>query len=106
MRRSGRGGSRRLGGRRTAAALGHELVELGAILGRPQLVEIVAELVLFLVELAQRLLAIFVEGDVAARVTAPARAALPGAELLTSIATDVATGVATLGSIPAAVTAM
>ena len=56
----------RVGGGRAIAALVHELVELGAVLGGAQPVEEVAELALLLVELAQRLLAIFVEGDVAA----------------------------------------
>ena len=62
----GRCGRRRLGGGRAIAPLVHELVELGAVLGGAQPVEEVAELALLLVELAQRLLAIFVEGDVAA----------------------------------------
>ena len=75
-------GRRRLGGGRAVAPLVHELVELGAVLGGAQPVEEVAELALLLVELAQRLLAIFVEGDVAAALAAPAMAAAPGAELV------------------------
>jgi hypothetical protein len=49
-------------------------------------VEEVAELSLLLVELAQRLLAILVEGDVAAALVAPAMAALPGAPFLARLA--------------------
>src|SRR5258708_31802874 len=94
------GGGRRLGGGRAVAALGHELVELGAVLGRAQLVEIVAELALLLIELAQRLLAVFVEGDVARRVTVSPALALPGAPLFTLGAPVRARGIAVFGGIP------
>ena len=71
---------------RAVAPLVHELVELGAILGGAQPVQEVAELALLLVELAQRLLAILVESDVAASaVAAPAMAAAPGVEFLARI---------------------
>src|SRR5690349_16611365 len=63
------------------AAVGHELVELGLVLGGAQLVEELAEFALILLEAAQGLLAIFVEGDVAARgVATPA--VLPGLVLV------------------------
>src|SRR5262249_29633438 len=86
---------------RAIAPLVHELIELGAILGGAQAIEEFLELALLLVELAQRLLAIFIEGDVAA-AAAPAMAALPLAPFLARLAT----GVATIGSIPAAVATM
>src|SRR5476649_2568944 len=62
---------------RLVAALAHELVELRAILGRAQAVEIVVELALLLVELAQGRVAIFVEGDVARALMAPALTLAP-----------------------------
>src|SRR5471030_2489583 len=69
-------GSRR-GGGRLVAALAHELVELRAILGRTQAIEIVVELALLLVELAQGRVAILVEGDVARALVAPALTPAP-----------------------------
>src|SRR5476651_1431874 len=87
---------RRLVCGRAVAALAHELVEFRAILGRAQAIEIVVELALLLVELAQRLHAIFVEGDVAralvpAAAAAPARAALERAPLVARGTAGVAT---------------
>src|SRR5262249_8029909 len=93
----------RLGCRRTVAALGHELVDLGAVLGGAQLVEILAELALLLVEPAQRLLAILVEGDVArcGGTAAPAMPTLPFAPFLATSAPFIARGVTLFGCIPA-----
>src|SRR5260370_6796114 len=48
------------------APVGHELIELGLVLGHPQAVEEIAELALFLLEPAQRFAAVVVEGTVAA----------------------------------------
>src|SRR5262245_36522227 len=100
-RRLGRRSSRRWFRRRAVATLVHELVELGAVLGGAQAVEELLELALLLVEFAQGLLAIFVEGDVAA-AAAPVVAALPGTPLLARAAA----GFATVASVPAAVAAM
>ena len=47
-------------------AIGHELIELGAVLGVTQLVEKVAELALFIFEPLQGFSAVVVEGVVAA----------------------------------------
>jgi hypothetical protein len=51
----------------TAAALGHELVELGLVLGVTQTVEKLLELALFFFEASQSFDAVFVKGVVAAR---------------------------------------
>src|SRR5690242_18775857 len=51
----------------TIAPLGHELVELGLVLGHAQAGEEIAELALFLLESAQRVRAVLVEGTIAAR---------------------------------------
>src|SRR5258708_6353104 len=56
----------------TAAALGHELVEFGLVLGMPQTVEELLEFALFFFEAAQGLRAVFVKGTVAARGRPPA----------------------------------
>src|SRR5262249_55080990 len=85
---------------------GHELVELGAVLGRPELVEIVAELALLFVELAQRLLAVFVERDVARRMPAAPVTALPGAPFFAARTPLLAGGLTVFGCVPAAVMAM
>src|SRR5579885_1324531 len=62
--------------RRMIAPLGHELVELGLVLGHAQAIEEVAELALLVLEPAQGLGAIFVEGPIAARgIMRPRRAA-------------------------------
>src|SRR5262252_2301932 len=58
---------RSLGRRGAVAALGHELVELGLILGHAQALEEFAEFALLVLEPAQRLAAVLVEGAVAAR---------------------------------------
>src|SRR5687767_9848259 len=60
---------------RLVAAVGHELVELGLVLGLAQAVEEIAELLLLFLEALQRLGAVFVEGGIAAR--AAPRAAPP-----------------------------
>src|SRR5262249_53194960 len=62
----------RLGAVRARAALGHELVELGAVLGKAQALEELDELALLLLEAAQRLFAVFVESAVAAGRAVPA----------------------------------
>src|SRR6202011_5740338 len=56
----------RLGALRARAAIGHELVELGAVLGEAQALEELDELALLLLEPAQGLYAICVEGAIAA----------------------------------------
>ena len=53
--------------RRLAPAFGHVLVELGLVLGMAQAFEERLELALLLFETAHRLVAIFIEGTVAAR---------------------------------------
>src|SRR5262249_31199032 len=58
-----------------AAGVGHDLTELRLVLGLTQPVEEFFDLALFLLEPAKRLLAIFVEGAVAAREAAPGAAA-------------------------------
>src|SRR5690242_14034413 len=63
--------------RAAVAHLGHELVELGLVLGLAQPVEKLAELALLLFEPAQCLIAVFVKGAVAA--AAHPIPALPGA---------------------------
>src|ERR1041385_3526037 len=55
-----------------AAALGHELVELGLILCMAQPLEEFAEFLLLLFQAAQRFAAVFVEGMVAAAAATPA----------------------------------
>src|SRR5580693_3909793 len=95
-------GRRRLRGRRPIAALVHELVELGTVLGGAQPIEEVAELALLLVELAQGLLAVLVDGDVATALMAPAMTAAPGAEFVARVT---ASGAA-VGSRPMAVAAV
>src|SRR4029077_929123 len=57
---------------RAGAAIGHELVELGAVLGEAQALEEFDELALLLFEPAQGLYAVFVEGAVAAGRAVPA----------------------------------
>src|SRR5262252_361333 len=52
--------------RRTVAALRHELVELGLVLGVPQAIKEIAELALLLFKPPKRLGAIFIEGAIAA----------------------------------------
>ena len=52
--------------RRTIATLGHELVELGLVLGVPQAIEESLELALLFLETLQRLFAILIERAVAA----------------------------------------
>src|SRR6476646_4864380 len=52
---------------RPVAPLGHELVELGLVLGHAQSVEELVELALLLLEPPQRFGAVLVEGSVAAR---------------------------------------
>src|SRR5215475_10060123 len=54
-----------------AAAVGHELVELGLVLGLAQALEELAELALLLFEPLQGLGTVFVEGVVAARLRPP-----------------------------------
>src|SRR5262245_44405085 len=49
------------------AAVGHELVELGAVLGKAQALEELAKLALLLFKPLQGLLLVFVEGAIAAR---------------------------------------
>src|ERR1700742_3127056 len=56
----------RWGRRRVLPALGHELVELGLVLGEAQAVEEGGEIALFLFQAAQRVLAVLVERPVAA----------------------------------------
>ena len=75
----------------TTAAVGHELVELGLVLGVAQALEELAELALLLLEPVQGFRAILVEGAVAARLL-PAPAAAPTRRALA----------AALGAIPAA----
>src|SRR5882724_8423740 len=58
-------------------AVRHELVELGLILGPSQVFEELGELPLVILEAAQGLLAIVVEGAVAGRARRPAAAAPP-----------------------------
>src|SRR5664280_155761 len=53
-------------GFRPVAALGHELVELGLVLGEAQAIEKFAELTLLFLKTLQRIAAVFVEGVVAA----------------------------------------
>src|SRR5580692_10857065 len=62
---------RRRGRLRAVAPVGHELVELGLVLGHTQALEEFAKLALLVLETAQRLGAVVVEGAVAAR-SAPA----------------------------------
>ena len=52
--------------RRPAAALGHELIELGLVLGMPQAVEECLEFALFFFEPAQCFVAVLVKGAIAA----------------------------------------
>src|SRR5205807_4020090 len=56
------------------ATVGHELIELGLVLGGAQPLQEFAELALLLFEPAQSLGAIFIEGMIAARWTGPAAA--------------------------------
>src|SRR5688572_3079889 len=67
-------------GRRAVATLGHELVELGLVLGLAQAVEEALEFLLLILEAAQRLLAILVEGAIAARREAATEATAEIAE--------------------------
>ena len=53
------------------AAVGHELIELGLILGAPQTVQKAGELLLLLFEPFQRLGPVIIEGGVAARWRSP-----------------------------------
>src|SRR5689334_429313 len=62
----------RLGALRARTAVGHELIELGAVLGEAQALEELDELALLLFEPAQGLFAVFVEGAVAAGRAVPA----------------------------------
>src|SRR5260370_20234019 len=59
------------------AALGHELVEFGLVLGMPQTVEELFEFALFFLEAAQGLRAVLVKGAVAARGRPPAPPSAP-----------------------------
>src|SRR6266404_1098708 len=69
------------------AAIGHELVELGLVLGEAQFVQEALELALLLFEAAQSLLAVFVEGGVAAAgLLAPAPATVPALVRTTLVA--------------------
>src|SRR5262249_61343215 len=52
--------------RRPVAALGHELVELGLVLGEAEASEELAKFALLLLEAAQSVRSIFIEGAVAA----------------------------------------
>src|SRR6185437_16002291 len=63
--------------------LGQELVELGLVFGQPQPVEEGAEVALLLFEPAQRLIAILIEGAIAARRR---RARSPAPEPLVGVA--------------------
>src|SRR4051794_28719791 len=65
------------GGPWTVPALGHELLELGAVLRLPQAIEVFAEFALLLFQPPQGFRAVIVEGAVAAGARAPRIAAHP-----------------------------
>ncbi len=60
---------------RLVLAVGHELIELGTVLGETQAFQELTELALLILEALQRLLAVLVEGPVAARGKAAAASA-------------------------------
>src|SRR5215475_16011617 len=68
-----------------AAAVGHELVKLGLVLGLAQALEELAELALLLFEPLQGLGAVLVEGVIAARLRPPPPAAPAALAILHSV---------------------
>src|SRR5205085_10546873 len=61
------------------APIGHELVELGLVLGKAQTIKELAEFALFFLKSAQRVRTVLIEGAIAARgCVIPGAAAHPG----------------------------